>query len=71
MSYIKRAFRSNQKFYVSSLAKPFIRYAYKSSAVLKDQKRIKTSIRGALDPVPRKILAQSLSKPPKKGTPGV
>jgi hypothetical protein len=67
MSFVTRAFRSNQTFYVSPIAKSFIRYAYEPGALLRDQKRIKTAIRAALDPVRRSVLLKSVRKPLKKG----
>lgn len=69
MSFVTRVLRSNQTFYVSSSPKSFIRYAYQPSAVLKDAKRIKAAIRGALDPMPKKILRDFLRNSGKKGTP--
>lgn len=68
MSFIRRVLHANQVFYIPGVMKPFIRYTYRSGVALKDQKRIKTAIRGALDPMRKKILAKSIRKPIKKGT---
>ncbi len=68
MSFVTRAFRSNQTFYVSPIAKSFIRYAYEPGASLRDQKRIKTAIRAALDPVRRSVLSKSVRRPLQKET---
>ena len=65
MSFIKTAFRSNQAFYVVAIAESFIHFGYKSDAPKKEQRAIKTAVRAALDPVAKKILANSLGK---KGT---
>jgi hypothetical protein len=66
MSFIKRVLRSNQAFYVSTRWRRFIRYAYQPSALLKDQKRIQAAIRGALDPLQKRILAKALGKGSKE-----
>ncbi len=70
MSFIERARRSNQEFYVSVPSKHFIQYAYQPGA-LNDPKRIKTDVREALDPIRKKILAAFLGKPPRKDAPNV
>jgi len=70
MSFIQRARRSNQEFYISVPSKHFIQYAYQTGA-LNDSKRIKTGMREALEPIRKKILTPFLHQPPKKGTPNV
>ena len=67
MALITEVLRSNQSFYVGTHSVPFIQYAYKPGAALKDSTRIMSSVRGSLDPVPRKILRDHLSKPLPKG----
>ncbi len=67
MSFIERVLRSNQSFYVSRWPEPFIRYAYKPSAPLKDLTRIKLVIRDGLDRRRKSILAKYLDKPPNRG----
>lgn len=66
MALIKRVLRSNQAFYITCLDKPFLHYAYKPGVALRDEKRIKAVLRSGLDPMRKKILAQSLRKPIKK-----
>ncbi len=66
MSYITQVHRSNQTFYVSRSPRPFIRYAYKPGALLRDMRRIKSAIRSALDPMRKRILAKSLGRLPEK-----
>jgi len=70
MSFIERARRSNQEFYVSVASEHFIQYAYQPGA-LNDAKRIKTDMRAALEPIRKRILAASLDQRPKKGMPNV
>ena len=65
MSFIRRELRGTQAFYVADEAKPFIRYAYLPDAPFTDQQRIKSAIRVALEPMRKKILANSMVK---KGT---
>lgn len=67
MSLITRANRSNQFFYVSKSSIPFIRYAYRKEAALKDSARIQSALRESLDPIPTSILRNFLSANQEEG----
>jgi hypothetical protein len=56
MSFIKRVRRSNQSFYVPADARRFIKPAYRTDAVLKEQTKIKSAIRAGFDPLRKRIL---------------